>query len=88
MKNAVGDKVSMSVNTGTHEVAETTMRQLVQDDLQLKSLSKQQVQMMMLLQCQKRTKIRSFLKTGHKGKVAVFSDQKGLHCGQQPQPLQ
>ncbi len=84
LKSSIEDNASTSINNlaRTHNVAEMTMGQLVKDSLNLKPLSKQKVQMLTPLQCQKRvkrsTKIRNFLKTGLKEKVLVFSDEKGL----------
>ncbi len=66
-----------------HQVGEKTVRELVRDDLGMKSLVKRKIQQLTPLQREKReargTKIVNFLKSKDSSKVLVFSDEKDFH---------
>ena len=63
-----------------HNMSVMSMSDLLRKDLKLKSLAKQKVQLLMLLQMQKHVshcrKIRNFLKSRLQGRVVVYTDEK------------
>ncbi len=76
-------EVSIRKLARDHKVPESTMRNLVKDDLGLKSLATLKTQQLTPRQRQGRTEkgrvILSLLKGSAAGKVLVFSDEKDFH---------
>ncbi len=85
VKEDIKDNPSTSIRklARDHQVAEKSMREIVKEDLGMKSLVKRRIQQLTPVQMQKRvergTKIINFLKSKEAGKVLVFSDEKDFH---------